>query len=74
MRWKLLLNSCSMQNINLHTSGEIDYLKILKETYHSLINNVKKSESLGDKSKRIEINTLTENFKKQKKDSKYNLY
>jgi hypothetical protein len=63
-----------MEKLKLHSSGQNDHIESLKKNYNTLKKKIMGSKNLTEKEKIVELKNLTESYKKDKKDSKNNLY
>ena len=63
-----------MEDLKLHSFGQNDHLESLKEKYNSLKNKIKGNEKMTESEKKMELESLTKSFEKEKKDSTNNLY
>ena len=62
-----------MEELKLHSFGQNDHLESLKEKYNSLKNTIRGNEKMTEPEKKIELESLTKSFEKEKKDSNNNL-
>ena len=63
-----------MEELKLHSFGQNDHIESLKKKYNSLKEKIKGNKVLTEKEKVAELKSLTESFRKEKKDSGNNLY
>ncbi|WP_299126286.1 hypothetical protein [uncultured Winogradskyella sp.] len=63
-----------MEELKLHSFGQNDHIESLKKKYNSLKEKINGNKILTEKEKVSELKSLTESFKKEKKDSETNLY
>ena len=63
-----------MQESRIHSEGQNDHLISIKEKYNKLKNSLKRNVKLTEDEKQIELKKVEEQFNKEKKDSKQNLY
>ncbi|MDO6821409.1 hypothetical protein [Zobellia sp. 1_MG-2023] len=63
-----------MQESRIHSEGQNDHLISIKEKYNKLKNSLKRNVKLTEDKKQIELKKVEEQFNKEKKDSKQNLY
>ena len=63
-----------MQESRIHSDGQNDHLISIKEKYNKLKNSLKRNVKLTEDEKQIELKKVEEQFNKEKKDSKQNLY
>ncbi len=63
-----------MQESRIHSEGQNDHLISIKEKYNKLKNSLKRNVKLTEDKKQIELKKVEEQFHKEKKDSKQNLY
>jgi len=63
-----------MEELRLHSFGQNDHIESLNKKYNSLKEEIKGNKILTEKEKDSELKSLTESFKKEKKDSETNLY
>lgn len=63
-----------MEELKLHSLGQNDHIGALKKTYRSLKEKIKGNKILTEKEKVDALKSVTESFKKDKRDTKYNLY
>ena len=63
-----------MQESRIHSDGQNDHLISIKEKYNKLKNSLKRNVKLTEDKKQIELKKVEEQFNKEKKDSKQNLY
>ena len=63
-----------MEELKLHSFGQNGHIESLKKKYNSLKEKIKGNKILTEKEKVAELKSLTESFKKEKKDSENNLY
>lgn len=63
-----------MQPLKLHATGKDDYLKVLKNEYISLKNQIIGNPKLTPLEVKTELENASHTFKKQQKNSGKNLY
>tara|TARA_R110001606_G_scaffold27962_2_gene89200 strand:+ start:55 stop:246 length:192 start_codon:yes stop_codon:yes gene_type:complete len=63
-----------MQESKIHSAGQNNHLISIKEKYNKLKNSLKRNVKLTEDEKQIELKKVEEQFNKEKKDSKQNLY
>ncbi|WP_424001335.1 hypothetical protein [Maribacter sp. IgM3_T14_3] len=63
-----------MEELKIHSEGQNDHLISIKEKYNKLKNSLKLNVKLTEEEKQIELKKAEEQFNKEKKDSKQNLY
>ena len=63
-----------MEELKIYSEGQNNHLIFIKEKYNKLKNSVKRNVNLTVDEKQIELKNLEEQFIKEKKDSKQNLY
>jgi hypothetical protein len=63
-----------MEELKLHSFGQNEHIESLKKNYNSIKEKIKGNKNLTEKEKVVELKSLTESFKKEKKDSENNLY
>ncbi|SNR14704.1 hypothetical protein [Tenacibaculum jejuense] len=63
-----------MEKLQLHSFGQNDHLEYLKEKYNSLKKKIKSIVKMSEFEKKKELDTLTKEFNKEKKNSNKNLY
>jgi hypothetical protein len=63
-----------MQELKIHFEGQNDHLISIQEKYNKLKNSLKLNVKLTEDEKQIELKKAEEQFNKEKKDSKQNLY
>jgi hypothetical protein len=63
-----------MEKLNLHSSGENDYLKLLKKKFDKIVFEITGNEKLSDSEKRTELVKTAEHFEKEKKEARRGLY
>ena len=63
-----------MQESKIHSAGQNNHLISIKEKYNKLKNSLKRNVKLTEDKKQIELKKVEEQFNKEKKDSKQNLY
>tara|TARA_R110002153_G_C13003555_1_gene465402 strand:- start:312 stop:503 length:192 start_codon:yes stop_codon:yes gene_type:complete len=63
-----------MQESKIHSEGQNDHLISIIEKYNKLKNSLKRNVKLTEDEKQIELKKVEEQFNKEKKDSKQNLY
>jgi len=56
-----------MTNLKLHSSGENDYLELLKQKFDAIVSDIRNNTSLNDEEKKAEIEVATANFETEKK-------
>lgn len=63
-----------MEELKLHAFGQTDHLQSLVEKYNSLRDKLKRNKNLDDLDKKAELVQLEKSFRKEKGDTKNNLY
>ena len=63
-----------MEELKLHSFGQNDHIESLKKHYNSLIEKIKRNKKMTEIEKVVELKSLRESFKKEKKESENNLY
>lgn len=63
-----------MENFNLHSSGGSNHLESLKQRYFALVDKIKGNNSLLKSEKDEALRQAEMSYKKEKKDTKKNLY
>ena len=56
-----------MENLQLHDSGEEDYLGVLNEKYETRFSEINSDVNLSDDQKRIMLETAKKEFEQEKK-------
>ena len=63
-----------MEELKLHSEGQEDHHKSLREKYEGLRKSLIENKELTEKQKSSELKKINEKFTKEKKDSNNNLY
>lgn len=63
-----------MSNLKVHSLGEVNYLKSLKEQYKLLVQKIKLNSKLTHQEKEQKLKEASQLFNKKKKNTKSNLY
>ncbi len=63
-----------MEELKLHSEGQEDHLKSLREKYEGLRKSLIGNKELTEKQKNSALKKINEKFTKEKKDSNNNLY
>ena len=58
----------NMRELKIHSEGQKDHLKALREKYEGLKNSLKRNSRLNAKEKQTELKKITEEFAREKKD------
>lgn len=60
--------------LKLHADGQKDHLKTLKVWFNKQVKLLKARRDLSKKEKETQLNTLKEDYQRQKKAASHNLY
>ena len=60
--------------LKLHADGQKDHLKTLKMWFNKQVKLLKARRDLSKKEKETQLNTLKEDYQRQKKAASHNLY
>ena len=63
-----------MKELKIHSEGQNTHLTSIKEKFDKLKTSLKLNVKLTEDEKQIELKKAEEQFNKEKKDSKQNLY
>ncbi len=63
-----------MEALKLHSDGQKDHLKSLKEKYIALKNRLKQHQKLTEEEKQTEFKKIKEQYHKENRDAQQNLY
>ena len=63
-----------MEKLELHSSGEEDHLKTLKEKYGKLKESLKNNRKLTAERKKVELEKIDREFRTEKMNARQNLY
>ena len=60
--------------LKIHSDGQEDYLRVLREKYDELKNSLKLNSKLTLEQKQSELKKINEQFIKEQKDSNHKLF
>ncbi len=60
--------------LKIHSDGQEDYLRVLREKYDELKNSLKLNSKLTLEQKQSELKKINEQFTKEQKDSNHKLF
>jgi uncharacterized membrane protein YukC len=63
-----------MEELKIHSQGRNEHLISIIDKYNKLKNSLKRNTKLTEEEKQTELKKIEEQFEKEKKNSKQNLY
>jgi len=63
-----------MKELKIHSEGQKDHFKVLREKFNGLKNSLKQNSKLSETEKKAELKKITEEFDKEKKSLNQKLF
>ena len=63
-----------MKELKIHSEGQKDHFKALREKFNGLKNSLKRNSKLSETEKQVELKKITEEFAKEKKSLNQKLF